>query len=89
MPEFMRGNVDPDAGHPNVTEFSCNDHSCYAKGKAKGEQLFTLRSQDQTAPRVIAFWIMENIETAPEAKLRHALEDALRSRRWPTRKMPD
>lgn len=71
------------------TEFSCNDSSTHEKGKAKGEQLFTLRAQDQTAPRTICFWIMENIETAPEDKLRHALEDALRARKWPNRKRAD
>jgi hypothetical protein len=71
------------------TEFSCNDDSCFEKAKATGEQHFTLRAQDVSAPRTIAFWIMENVDTAPESKLRHALEDALRARRWPTRKRAD
>lgn len=72
-----------------VTEFSCNDDSTHEKGKANGEQLFTLRSQDLTAPSTIAWWILQNIEHAPEDKLRHALEDALRARKWPTRRYAD
>ena len=72
-----------------ATEFSCNNDSTHEKGKANGEQLFTLRSQDVTTPRCIVFWILENIDTAPEEKLRHALEDALRARRWPNRKHAD
>jgi hypothetical protein len=71
------------------TEFSCNDFSCFEKGKAKGEQLFTIRAQDITSARCIAFWILENIDTAPEAKLRHALDDALRARKWPNKKAAD
>ena len=71
------------------TEYTCNDHSTFEKGKANGEQLFTLRAQDVTTPSVIAEWIKQNIETAPEDKLRHALEDALRARKWPNRKRAD
>ena len=71
------------------TEYSCNDHSCFEKAVAAGEQTFTLRAQDITTPRCIAFWILENVDTAPEAKLRHALDDALRARRWPTKKAAD
>lgn len=74
---------------PEPTEFSCGDYSCFEKGAANGEQLFTLRSQDKTMPRVIVYWILENIETASEEKLRHALDDALRARRWPKRKYPN
>jgi hypothetical protein len=72
-----------------ITEFSCNDDGCHDKGKANGEQLFTLRSQDITCPKTICFWIMENIETCGEDKLRHALDDALRARKWPNRKRAD
>jgi hypothetical protein len=71
------------------TEFACNDDSCFEKAKVAGEQRFTLRAQDVTAPKCIAFWILENIETAPDDKLRHALDDALRARRWPNRKTAD
>lgn len=72
-----------------MTEFSCENYSSFEKGKANGEQLFTLRAQDMTAPSTICWWILQNIATAPEEKLRHALEDALRARRWPNRKMAD
>ena len=71
------------------TEFSCNNDSCFEKGKANGEQLFTVRSQDITAPSTICWWILQNIETAPEEKLRHALNDAIRARKWPNRKHAD
>lgn len=78
-----------DARVQAITEFSCNDFSTYEKGRANGEQLFTLRAQDETAPAVIAYWILMNIDTAGEDKLRHALEDALRARKWPRRKRAD
>lgn len=74
---------------PDPSEFACNDDSCFEKAKAAGEQRFTLRAKDETAPECIAYWILKNIETAPEDKLRHALEDALRARKWPTRKRAD
>jgi len=61
----------------------------FEAGKRNGEQLFTLRAQDETAPATIAYWILLNIETAPEGKLRHALEDALRARKWRPRKRAD
>lgn len=72
-----------------ATEFQCDDDSCFKKAKANGEQRFTLRAQDVTTPKTICFWIMENIETSGEEKLRHALEDALRARKWPHRKIAD
>lgn len=65
------------------------DSTCYVKAKRNGEDTFTLRSQDKTAPRTILFWIMENIETASDEKLREAFEDAIKMRAWPKRKMPD
>jgi len=71
------------------TEFSCNDDSCFEKAKTTGEQRFTLRAQDATTPNVIAYWILMNITSAPPDKLRHALEDALRARKWPHKKMAD
>jgi hypothetical protein len=49
--------------------------------KAKpSEDLFILRGQDKTAPKMICLWIAENIETAPTWKLMEALECALRMR---------
>ncbi len=72
------------------TIFSCGKEGItFAKGRAQGEQLFVLRAQDETAPACIAYWILQNIETAPAEKLRHALDDALRARKWPRRKKAD
>lgn len=65
------------------------DSKCYANARAKGEQTFTLRAQDVSAPMVIAEWIKLNINTAPAEKLREALDDALRMREWPARKVAD
>lgn len=62
---------------------------CFAKAKAGGEQTFTLRAQDATAPKVICLWIAENIDTAPPGKLHEALDDALAMRAHTPRKMPD
>lgn len=72
------------------TELNCGlDCACFEKAQKNGEQTFTLRAQDQCSPEVVAYWILKNIETAPEDKLRHALEDAIRMRRWPKRKAAD
>ena len=46
------------------------------------EKKWALRAQDKSAPKIIALWIAENIETAPDSKLRYALEEALQMRRW-------
>ena len=73
----------------NTTEYRCGDRSSFDKAWKKGEQTFTLRAQDRTSTRCIAFWIMENIDSAPEEKLRHALEDALRTRKWRKRRWAD
>jgi hypothetical protein len=73
-----------------ATEFSCGgERGAFEKAATTGEQLFTLRAQDETTPECIAYWILKNIETAPEEKLRHALDDALRARKWPNRKQAD
>lgn len=66
-----------------------NDADCYTKARAKGEHTFTLRAQDVSSPRVIAFWILENIETAPPDKLMDALMDAVEMREWSARRNPD
>ena len=63
--------------------------SSYDKAVARGETTFTLRAQDRSSPKTVAFWIMENIVTAPPDKLRSALEDALKMREWPNRKTAD
>ncbi len=69
--------------------WSCNDHSCFTKAVARGEQTFTVRAQDKTAPATIAEWIKLNIYTASPEKLHHALDDALRAREWPIKKQAD
>ena len=65
------------------------DTKCHAKAKQRGQATFTLVAQDKSAPSTIAYWILANIETAPEAKLREALEDALNMRQYPNRKSAD
>jgi hypothetical protein len=49
---------------------------CYDKA-GEDEPLFVLRAQDLSSPGVVLEWIKANIETAPHAKLRDALETAL------------
>ena len=66
-----------------------SDQSCYQKAKAKGERTFTLRAQDESSPKIIAAWIKENIETAPEDKLIEALGAAIEMRQHPHRKRAD
>lgn len=66
-----------------------DDVECFTKARAAGEQTFTLRSQDVTSPRVIAYWILENIETAPPEKLMDALMDAIEMREHPSRRNAD
>jgi hypothetical protein len=66
-----------------------SDHGCHERARARGQQTFTLVAQDPTAPAVIAEWIKHNIETAPEEKLRDALEEALIMRKHPARKPAD
>lgn len=65
------------------------DMECFVRAKARGQKTFTLVAQDRTTPRVICAWIMENIETAPEDKLRRAMEDAIEMRRHYPRKYAD
>jgi len=52
---------------------------------APDEELFALVARDRSSPRTVVLWIAENIATAPEDKLREALECALRMRRYPSR----
>lgn len=55
------------------------------------EEVFILRGQDQSAPATICFWIAANIEnvSCSDAKLRDALESALRMRRNEFRRAAD
>jgi hypothetical protein len=57
------------------------DNKCYAKATKNGERTFTLVEHDVTSPRTILFWIMENFETASEAKLEDAFELAMEMQR--------
>lgn len=65
------------------------DMTTYMKAKRRGDPTFTLVGQDKTSPRCIVFWIMENIETCPDAKLREALDDAIRMRNTNKRRWAD
>jgi hypothetical protein len=65
------------------------DDECFRKAKERGDQTFTLVSQDRSSPTVICEWIKQNIETAPEEKLVDALMDALSMRTDPNRKNAD
>jgi hypothetical protein len=53
------------------------------------EEMFTLRAQDITSPRIVLEWIKHNFESAGEEKLREAFECALRMKKHHSRKMPD
>ena len=59
------------------------------KAKNRNDITFTLVGQDLTSPRTIAFWILENIETAPEEKLVHAVRVAVNMRDKFGRKQAD
>ncbi len=41
------------------------------------EKLFPLLARDQSAPKIIALWIAENIHTQPAHKLLEALQTAI------------
>lgn len=65
------------------------DDKCHTKAREKGEMTFTIREQDRSAAKVIAFWIMENIEKCPASKLFDALESAIVARDFPNKKNAD
>lgn len=56
------------------------DNTCYTKAVQKKQRTFTLVEQDRTSPRTILFWIMDNIENAPQGKLEDAFELAMAMR---------
>lgn len=62
--------------------------SCLNKA-GDDEMLFVLRAQDVTSPKTILYWITENFETCPPAKLREAFECAMSMRLSDERKKPD
>jgi hypothetical protein len=66
-----------------------SEERCLEKAKMRGDIAFTLVRQDLSSPTVICEWIKQNIETAPPAKLRNALERALSMRSYPRRKHAD
>jgi hypothetical protein len=65
------------------------DRKCAANAINRSQLTFTLVEQDRSAPKTITYWIMENIETAPSAKLIDALETALVMRAYANRKNAD
>jgi hypothetical protein len=65
------------------------DAKCATNASIRKQLTFTLVEQDRSAAKTIAFWIMENIETAPSAKLIDALETALVMRAYPNQKNAD
>jgi len=65
------------------------DSQVHAKAKGRGQRTFTLVEQDRSTPATIAYWILLNIETAPEEKLVDALKQAIAIRQYPTRKNAD
>lgn len=65
------------------------DNESSQKAKWNGENTFTLRAQDASAPTVIGEWIKQNIETAPEEKLHQALDIAIAMRERIARKAAD
>ena len=58
------------------------DSRVHARAKERGQKTFTLIEQDRSTQRTIAFWILENVETAPEEKLVDALKQAI-AKQWP------
>lgn len=44
------------------------------------EEIFALRAQDASAPKMVVLWIAENLH-CPDGKLREAFECALKMRR--------
>lgn len=65
-----------------------NNDNCYREAKERGQATFTLVAQDITAPRCVMQWIIENLETATDAKLREAFEKALLMKNYYLRKHP-
>ena len=68
---------------------SLSDDRCRARADELGAERFTIHAQDFSAPKIVCQWIAENIETAPNHKLREALECALKMRAFAPRKHAD
>ena len=68
---------------------SKQDDKCHKKARERGQMTFTIVEQDRSSAKVITYWILENIETAPPAKLFDALESALIAREFENKKNAD
>lgn len=64
-------------------QWASKHNSNALKNAADDEPVFVLRGKDFSAPGTIVNWIGANILTAPEDKLRDALECALAMRSYP------
>ena len=53
------------------------DRSCFQKARANGEETFSLRSQDITAPLVIDFWVKVNQKVRAHLRCGLTLEAAV------------
>jgi hypothetical protein len=65
------------------------DAKVFKKAQQRGQRTWTVVEQDITAVKTIAHWIYLNIETAPDEKLRTALEEILLMRKFQNRKTAD
>lgn len=65
------------------------DAKVFKKAQSRNQRTWTVVEQDITAVKTIAHWIYLNIETAPDDKLRTALEEILVMRKFPNRKTAD
>jgi hypothetical protein len=59
-----------------------NDIEVFNRAQGRGQQTFTLVEQDRSAVETIAYWILQNIHSAPADKLRNALEICLKWRNF-------
>jgi hypothetical protein len=74
---------------PEIPADNMYDDTCAKKAKDRGDLTFTLVAQDTTMATTIAYWILQNINSAPPAKLEEALRKAIAVRHNPNRKWPD
>src|SRR6267143_1717035 len=90
--DSMRAYQCPHCGQTGPRIRPLRDHMGMTMNKKANERndlTFTLVGQDLSSPRTIAFWILENIHTAPAEKLQSALTKAIRMRSLPNRKPAD
>lgn len=65
------------------------DRQCMAKAIQRHQLTFTIVEQDRSAAKSVAYWILENIETAPSHKLHEALEFCIYAREYEKKKNAD